>query len=136
MDNIVKVASDEDFAKYPYKIVCGKEDISAYTTTGWRMLAMLPYAEVVDYPTVIPEVQEGTMAARLADTATLFGSLQSIAENGGKGMAKAAATFGAVEATVNAYRAATAAQIADAQRDAPPAADRARLIACRIHHEA
>ena len=43
---------------------------------------------------------------RLKDTATVFGSLAKVAEQGGKRMAKAAATFGAVEALINAYRAA------------------------------
>lgn len=56
--------------------------------------------------------------ARLKDTGTAFGALAKVAEQGGKGMAKAAATFGAVEALINAYRAATQA-LADPTKVTP-----------------
>lgn len=56
---------------------------------------------------------------RLKDTATVFGSLAKVAEQGGKRMAKAAATFGAVEALINAYRA--AAQVLASPTEVTPA---------------
>lgn len=45
--------------------------------------------------------------SRLGHIASFFGSMGDVAAAGGDRLAKAAATFGAIEATVNAYRAAT-----------------------------
>ena len=48
-------------------------------------------------------IQRTAAAARLNDTASLFGSLASLAELGGKKSAKAAATLAAVQTTVAGY---------------------------------
>jgi len=51
-------------------------------------------------------IEQTAKQQRLSETAGLFGALASIASTGGKKMAKAAATFQAIEGTVNAYGAA------------------------------
>lgn len=51
----------------------------------------------------IAAIQTTAAAARLNDTASLFGSLASLAEIGGKKSAKAAATLAAVQTTVSGY---------------------------------
>lgn len=55
----------------------------------------------------IIEIERRKRDAQLGAVSSIFGSLAKIAQAGGKKMAKAAATFGAIEATVNAYRAAS-----------------------------
>jgi hypothetical protein len=62
-----------------------------------------------EYQRRIAEIDAAAQQQRLGDTANLFGALASIAQAGGQRMAKTAATFGAIEATINAYKAATAA---------------------------
>lgn len=59
-----------------------------------------------EYMEKLRALQAETQGNRLGQMANFWGAMQSIAESGGKGMAKAAATFGAVEGTINAYRAA------------------------------
>lgn len=59
-----------------------------------------------EYMEKLRALQAETQGNRLGQMASFWGAMQSIAESGGKGMAKAAATFGAVEGTINAYRAA------------------------------
>ena len=59
-----------------------------------------------EYMEKLRALQAETQGNRLGQMASFWGAMQSIAESGGKGMAKAAATFGAIEGTVNAYRAA------------------------------
>ena len=54
----------------------------------------------------IAAINANAQAARLSQTAGLFGALASIAEAGGKKSAKAVATFQAIEGTINAYGAA------------------------------
>lgn len=44
---------------------------------------------------------------RLQEVSGFFGAMEQLALNSGKGLAKAAAVFGGIEATINAYRAAT-----------------------------
>lgn len=55
---------------------------------------------------------------RLQDAEGVFGALAQVASKSGKGMAKAAATFGGIEAVINAYRAATQA-LADPSKVTP-----------------
>ena len=54
-------------------------------------------------------IEQAAQQRKLSETAGLFGALASIASTGGKKMTKVAATFGAIEATINAYKGATAA---------------------------
>jgi len=59
-----------------------------------------------EYQRRIAEIDAEAQQQRLGDTANLFGALASVAQAGGQRMAKIAATFQAVEGTVNAYGAA------------------------------
>jgi len=54
----------------------------------------------------LANIQGAAHNSRLADTGTFFGALASVASAGGQKMAKAAATFQAIEGTINAYGAA------------------------------
>lgn len=51
-------------------------------------------------------IEQAAKQQRLSETAGLFGALASIAATGGKKMAKAAATFEAIQGVINAYGAA------------------------------
>lgn len=59
-----------------------------------------------EYHTRIAQIDEASGQSRLQQTATVFGALAGVAEAGGTKLAKAAATLGGIEATINAYRAA------------------------------
>lgn len=59
-----------------------------------------------EYQRRIAEIDAAAQQQRLGDTANLFGALAGIAQAGGQKMAKIAATFQAIEGTVNAYGAA------------------------------
>lgn len=59
-----------------------------------------------EYQRRIAEIDGNAADRRLGEQADFFGAMASIAQAGGQRMAKAAAAFGAVEATINAYRAA------------------------------
>lgn len=62
-----------------------------------------------DHEQTMGQIEATAYAARLSQTADLFGQLASIAEIGGQKMVKAVAAAKAIEATINAYTAATAA---------------------------
>lgn len=62
-----------------------------------------------EYQDRLAAIEQTAQQRKLSETAGLFGALASIASTGGKKMAKIAATFGAIEATINAYKGATAA---------------------------
>ena len=62
-----------------------------------------------EYQRRISEIDANSMDTRLSDTANMFGVLETIAASGGQKQAKLAATFGAIQGTINAYRAATVA---------------------------
>lgn len=59
-----------------------------------------------EYARRIAEIDSASQSERLGCTADFFGAMASVAQAGGGKMAKIAATFAAVEGTVNAYRAA------------------------------
>lgn len=59
-----------------------------------------------EYQNRIAEIDAAAQQQRIGDTANLFGALAGIAQAGGQRMAKIAATFQAIEGTVNAYGAA------------------------------
>ncbi len=59
-----------------------------------------------EYQRRIAEIDGSAADRRLGEQADFFGAMAGIAQAGGQRMAKAAAAFGAVEATINAYRAA------------------------------
>lgn len=59
-----------------------------------------------EYQRRIAEIDADAQQQRISDTASLFGSLASIAQAGGQKTAKIVATFQAIEGTVNAYGAA------------------------------
>lgn len=59
-----------------------------------------------EYQNRIADIERTARQQRLSETASLFGALASIAATGGKKMAKAAATFEAIQGVINAYGAA------------------------------
>lgn len=60
-----------------------------------------------EYQSRLSEIRANSNAGTLSEASTFFGALQDVASSGGAGMARAAATFGAIQATVNSYLAAT-----------------------------
>ncbi len=60
-----------------------------------------------EYQRRLAEIRSTSQSSTLSDTATFFGALQEVAAAGGQGMARSAAIFGAVQATINSYLAAT-----------------------------
>jgi hypothetical protein len=59
------------------------------------------------YQAQLAEIQSEAQNRRLTDMASFFGSLAGIAEAGGRGLVKAAAIAGGIQATINSYVAAT-----------------------------
>ena len=66
----------------------------------------------------IADIVAAERASRLGDTASMFGALANLADQGGKKMAKTAAIFGGIEAVINAYKAASQA-LADPTKVTP-----------------
>jgi hypothetical protein len=60
-----------------------------------------------EYQTRLAAIRAESASGTLSDTATFFGALQDVTSAGGRGLARAAAIFGAIQATVNSYLAAT-----------------------------
>jgi hypothetical protein len=76
-----------------------------------RLITQQEYAAMIEqvqmqHEQKLGEIQSTAQQQRLSETAGLFGALAGIAQAGGERMAKAAATFQAIEGTVNAYGAA------------------------------
>lgn len=59
-----------------------------------------------EYRSRIAEIDANSYSKRLGESADFFGALAGIAQAGGQRMAKVAAAAGAIEGTINAYRAA------------------------------
>lgn len=60
-----------------------------------------------EFQSQLAEIRGSSQNQTLQEASSFFGALQGIAEAGGEGMARAAATFGATRALINSYVAAT-----------------------------